>query len=131
VPGLLEVCLLDHGSSPRVAGRLQALARALTAERAPVRLVRAERALTDDQALLLAAESAPGERVLVQGDEVEAAAGEGLLDGLLWLLDDAGAATASPTLVSRAQASCPDPAELREQHRASALPRAAFLARRR
>ncbi|MGE0713336.1 MAG: glycosyltransferase [Planctomycetota bacterium] len=130
-PGLVDVCLLDHGSAPVVAQRLGDVAAALSAEGRPVRLLRAERSASDDQALLLGVEAAQGARVLVLGDEVELLPGEeGLLDGLLWLHDDAGAATVSPTLVSRAQAANPGQPGLAEQYLAPALPRAAFLAGR-
>jgi len=130
--GLADLTLLDHGSSSPARERLSGLLEALAREGRPVRWVRAEPAATDDQALLLAVEAAQGERVLVLGDEVEVLPGEqGLLDGLLWLHDDASAATASPTLVSRAQAasSSREP-DLAEQARAGALPQVAFLARR-
>ncbi|MCW8137403.1 MAG: glycosyltransferase [Planctomycetota bacterium] len=133
VEGLSEAVLLDHGSEDAAMKRVERLGQELRAEGWSARVVRADPHFSREAALLLALEDTASERVFVVSDEVEALLGEeGLLDGLLWLLDEARAATVSPSLVPRAQAALPASATgLPEQKRLEELPPAGFLARRR
>lgn len=126
--GLLEVLILSRGEP----GDLEEVAAELTARAGlPVRVILMEAHLAEDGALLVALEATRGERILVTTDEVELIPGEGdLLDGLLWLLDDARAAVVSPHLISRSEAAGPSEPDLAEQRRLVGPQRALFLARR-
>ena len=130
--GLSDVVLLDHGSRASAVARMTLMISALRAEGQNVRLLHVERTKNPDQALLLAAQEASGQRVLVVDDQVEVLPEEaGFLSGLHWLLEERSACSVAPTLLLRHEAGVASRPGLPEQRRMPTLQRAAFLAERR
>ncbi|MCO5171171.1 MAG: glycosyltransferase [Planctomycetes bacterium] len=124
-----ELRVLEHGRDPEVFQRLGTLVTGLGAAGTRVTLERLPGA-TREAARAHALATAAHARVALVTDEVEVLAGsEDWLEGLVWLLDDAGAERVGPTLVGRAAAARPTGPTLDVEPRRRALDPACELVR--